>query len=184
MAVRALMCVGLAVLGGALSACGGADDAADGPSSLRSSKSTTPSAAPVASASPTPTPGGPQPTITSAPAPAATTGPAATQPNPSGLRLVTPTITYVGPGGSAGELEVSGIVSGVIEDGGRCTATLALGSTTRTASQAGAADASSTSCGTMVFVADGLSAGSWQVTLAYLSSTSQGSSDPVPVVIQ
>src|SRR5215471_4292507 len=67
-------------------------------------------------------------------------------PPPSGTKAVTPTITYLDQFQQT--MEVGGFV-GVFEEGGTCTATFTLGSTTVTKSVAAVRDASSVDCPVM-----------------------------------
>jgi hypothetical protein len=88
---------------------------------------------------------------------------------PSGnKRSVTPVITSI-EGGT-----VRGYVSGVVEDGGTCTATFTqAGKATVTATSQGIGNASTTNC---TPITAQLSSGKWQVSLSYSSATSQGTS--------
>jgi hypothetical protein len=95
---------------------------------------------------------------------------------------VVPQVTYAGPG-DAGAWEVSGVVPGVVEDGGTCRFTLSrTGSAPVEATTTGTADASSTSCGTAVLAAGSLASGAWRVELAYAGGVS-GSSSPATLEV-
>ncbi len=88
---------------------------------------------------------------------------------PGGSRQVTPFIT------SASASTVKAYVSGVVEDGGTCTATFTSSDgTTKTFTSTGAANATNTIC-TPIQVS-GLGAGSWSVVVSYSSTSSSGSS--------
>jgi hypothetical protein len=80
-------------------------------------------------------------------------------------------------------IEVSGYVSGLIEDGGTCTLSV-TGPTTATATRAAVADVSTTSCGTLTIPASKVKDGTYSVTLGYKSATSRGTSEPMGVVVQ
>ena len=126
------------------------------------------------------TPAAPPATTASSEPPTSTTAPPTSSAPSSTVPTVpggaTPQITYAGPGAAAGTYDFSGIVLGVIEDGGRCTFTLTPdhGSPV-VALNSGIDDASSTSCGTLTLDADKLTAGTWHVTLTYVGSK-QGTS--------
>ncbi|QXG77176.1 hypothetical protein KUM42_06570 [Modestobacter sp. L9-4] len=85
-------------------------------------------------------------------------------------------ITYAGWDAGTASVEVNAFVSGVIEDGGTCTATLTLGSTTRTVTAPAAGDATTTGCAPMIVTGDQLSAGDWQAVVSYTSATAEGRS--------
>ena len=89
--------------------------------------------------------------------------------------------TYTGWDDASATVVIAGYVSGAIEDGGTCTATLTKGGTTLTAEAEGIADASTTSCGQLAV--SGASAGTWSAVLSYQSGASAGKSAPVSVVV-
>lgn len=93
-----------------------------------------------------------------------------------GRTVVTPFISYAGPGSEPGTVEVAGLVPDVIEEGGTCTATV-VGTDLSVTGQA-FADATSTSCELLVLrdVPDGA-----QVVLSYRSDDAAGESEPVEV---
>jgi hypothetical protein len=82
-----------------------------------------------------------------------------------------------------GGVEVDGYVSGSVEDGGTCRLTLTQGNQVRTAEGAGMADASTTSCGSLVVPGGGLPAGDWDAVLAYLSGGSTTTSERAVVTV-
>jgi hypothetical protein len=92
-------------------------------------------------------------------------------------------VTYADWDAGADVIEVSGFVSGVVEDGGTCRLTAEGKGTTASAESTGMADASTTSCGSVLLPGDQLSAGTWKVVLSYESATSSGSSDPTTVAV-
>jgi hypothetical protein len=108
----------------------------------------------------------------------ATDGPA-----PTAGGEVAPLITQAGWATSGTVVEVSGFVSGVVEDGGTCLVTLTHGGDTVTASREGLADATTTACGVIELGDPDMSSGWWQAVLSYESKTSSGTSDPVDVLV-
>ena len=89
---------------------------------------------------------------------------------PDGLKQVSVTVA------SADKQSVFASVSGVVEDGGTCTATFTNGSTTLSSTSESVANVSYTQCGRIQPpVLDG---GNWSVTVSYLSTTAKGSSEP------
>lgn len=86
----------------------------------------------------------------------------------SGKKQVTVTIT------NATTDNVSSYVSGVLEDGGTCTATFTQGSTTVSRTSSGFSNVSYTQCAPITPSLP--SGGSWSVTVKYDSSTSGGTS--------
>jgi hypothetical protein len=137
------------------------------------------------SAAPDPTTAAPTPTETIAsdtPAPIAT--PVVTSAPTSGTdprTVVVPAITSKDWDAAAKALDVSAIVTGVVEGGGTCTFTVASGSTVRTATSTGVAAGSYTGC-PQVAIRD-LAAGSWQVRVRYSSAKSVGSSTSATVTV-
>jgi hypothetical protein len=80
---------------------------------------------------------------------------------------------------NADKAGVSGYVSGVFEDGGTCTATATSTSgTTTTKSSSGFQNASYTQCAPISWDKQ-LTAGSWSITLKYVSATSSGTTTKV-----
>jgi hypothetical protein len=82
----------------------------------------------------------------------------------------------------SGSVQLNGLVSGVIEDGGTCRATLTHGATTVTGEAKGMADAKATDCAVTVTDAR-LTPGTWKVVLSYRSSTSNGTSSSTDVTV-
>lgn len=93
------------------------------------------------------------------------------------------TLVYAGRPEGAPAYQLSGVVTDVIEDGGTCTFTLRKGAVAIQRQQPGAADATSTSCGTVEVPAAELSAGTWDASLTYTSATGTGSSATSKVVV-
>ena len=87
---------------------------------------------------------------------------------------VVPAITTPDATVPVGSLDVAAIVTGVVESGGSCIATLSSGSTTRTATSRGVAAGSYTGCPAATFKA--VPAGTWQVRVRYDSTKAAGSS--------
>ncbi|MCW2576467.1 MAG: uncharacterized protein JWR28_3133 [Modestobacter sp.] len=114
---------------------------------------------------------GPEQTVATDPAPVTTGGD------------VDVVVTYAGWDAETDVVEVSGFVSGVVEDGGTCRLTAEGDGPTVSAESTGIADASTTSCGSVVLPGGGLGAGTWQVVLSYESATSTGSSSPTTVEV-
>jgi hypothetical protein len=85
-------------------------------------------------------------------------------------------VTYADWDASSGVLEVSGFVSGAVEEDGTCRVTARSEGRTATAERVGIADATTTSCGTLVIPRSDVSPGTWDVVLSYESPTSSGRS--------
>jgi hypothetical protein len=92
-------------------------------------------------------------------------------------------LTYAGWDGATGVLEVAGFVSGVVEEDGTCRATARSEGRTATAKTVAIADATTTSCGTLVIPRAEVSRGTWDVVLSYESPTSNGQSSPTSVQV-
>ena len=93
--------------------------------------------------------------------------PAPPQTTPSGKKLVTPYTS------SVDNDVVRAYVSGVIEDGGTCTATASKDSQVKSGTSIGFADAANTICPPITLDLAGLG---WNVQVSYSSSTSEGKS--------
>jgi hypothetical protein len=90
-------------------------------------------------------------------------------------KSVQPTISYAKQNGSS--IEIDAFVNGVAEDGGSCTLTAKLGTSTVTKQANGILNASNTSCPAFTIARSEFStAGSWSVTVTYKSSTAEGTS--------
>ncbi|RBY80052.1 hypothetical protein DQ239_02885 [Blastococcus sp. TF02-09] len=96
---------------------------------------------------------------------------------------VTPQLTYYGWVDGTFAVEVGAYVAGVVESNGSCTLTLTSGSDSRTAVVAGEADATTTSCPTMVVPGAQLSSGIWKAVVSYESPSSAGESAPIEVTV-
>lgn len=81
------------------------------------------------------------------------------------------------------QVEASGMVPGLVEDGGVCTLTLTQGSTSRTVSGGTAAAQESTYCSLLTYPVQELGGGTWEATLTYASEKSYGVSDAASVVV-
>lgn len=99
----------------------------------------------------------------------------------SGKQQVSPVISTHST--STTTLTVNGYVQGVVEQGGTCTLQLVNGSQTVSRSKPGVLNATNTSCGRFDIPLSDLSPGTWQATLSYSSSTSEGTSAPQPIII-
>ena len=84
---------------------------------------------------------------------------------------------------SSGAAEISGFVSGVVENGGTCRFTLTRGQQSVVAESRGQADATTTVCPSVSVTGDQLTAGTWTAALSYDSGTSTGVSAPVGVEV-
>lgn len=87
----------------------------------------------------------------------------------NGKKVVTPIITV------ANRTEIKAYIPGIFEDGGMCMATATKGSDVKTASSTGFADFNKTSCAPIKNLS--VSDGGWSVTVRYISSTAEGTSD-------
>lgn len=94
------------------------------------------------------------------------------------VRVVLTRASYDTSGATA-----AGFVAQTVEQGGTCTLTLAKDGSTVTTTGSAQADAESTTCGSLTVPAGRLSSGTWQATLSYASSTSTGTSSPLPVTV-
>ncbi|MCZ2859555.1 hypothetical protein [Blastococcus sp. VKM Ac-2987] len=78
------------------------------------------------------------------------------------------------PGSGA---EVAGYVSGIVESGGECTATLERDDVRVEVSRPATADATTTACGWLEINDAQVTSGTWTATLSYRSSTTAAVSD-------
>jgi hypothetical protein len=95
-------------------------------------------------------------------------------PTSNGKKLITPTLTYAQQYGQ--QVEVGAYISSVFEDGGVCKLTFTKDTITQTAQVDAVKGASSVDCPVMVISRSKLEAGSWQASVTYTSSSSEGSS--------
>ena len=135
------------------------------------------------------------PTATESPRQTATTqdsptptGPVAPSPMvtsraPQPVGSVTPVLTYAGIGRTNNTYEFSGFVPQIIRAGGTCTFHLRLAGAAVDRDVSAVADATSTSCGTVVIQARDLTKGDWTVTLEYQDSTDSGTSSAKVVAV-
>ena len=135
-------------------------------------------AAPGSAASPSDTTvATPVDTAVATPEPTASVAPVET-PTPTaaadGRTAVTPFITTADWDASASALDVSAIITGVVEGDGTCTVTVASDSTSKTATAPGVAAGSYTGC--QAVAVTGLTPGAWTVTVKYSSAKSVGTS--------
>jgi hypothetical protein len=84
---------------------------------------------------------------------------------------------------ATGQVTAGGFVSGVIETGGTCTLSLTRGSAVVTDQTAATPDSSTTQCGDLSIAAAKLTAGTWEATLSYSSSTHHLQSPQTPVLV-
>lgn len=143
---------------------------------------TPPETATVAPAT-TPTETTPTP---SAPVPSASPTTAVDVPGPSpappGLTPTAVTLTLWGYDPATQAAFVGGYAA-VVEEGGTCTLVLRNGSTEVAVSAPAAADATTTSCGTLSVPHTQLSSGTWSAELRYASPVSAGSASPVKIEV-
>jgi hypothetical protein len=104
-------------------------------------------------------------------------------PAPADGGVVNVMITQAGWGPSGTAVEVSGFVSGVVEDGGTCRVTLTHDGETVTAVKDALADATTTACGVLEVGDVEMASGWWQAVLSYESATSAGESAPADVLV-
>ncbi len=101
----------------------------------------------------------------------------------SGKKVVTPTVTYAGQTGN--DIEITALVSGIVEEGGTCTMTATFQGKAVTRQTTGVMNASNTNCKTfMVTRSDFPAAGAWSVVVSYQSNTAKGSSASAPLEIK
>ena len=105
------------------------------------------------------------------------------EPAPTAGGEVTVVITQAGWGTSGNAAEVSGFVSGVIEDGGTCRVAMTHDGETVTAEREALADATTTACGAIEIGDLEMASGWWDAVLSYESPTSSGQSEPVAVLV-
>lgn len=98
------------------------------------------------------------------------------QQSPTTTSDVTPVITSYGT--YDGNIEISSIVPGIIEDGGTCTLSATMGSSTVTKQVTGVRNAQDTSCPTFVIPRSQFgAAGNWTIVVKYSSSAHSGASE-------
>jgi hypothetical protein len=122
-----------------------------------------------APATATPTPGASDaPTDAPSASPRPTASPATTR------AAVTPFITAALWDKDANLLDVEAIVPKIVEDDGTCTLVARKGDTVRMVSQPAAPAASTTTCNPLQISGSKLTAGTWTVTISYVSARSTG----------
>lgn len=146
---------------------------------------------PVGSTSPEPTPVV-EPTRSTPPEPSDPQQPSPTPTaeaggNPGGgaVPVRTPTtveVTFGGWQAATASVEVGGY-AGVVEEDGACTLQLSQGSTSVTATSAGAPDATTTSCGTLAIAGTALRPGVWTGVLRYESPRTVGESQTITIEV-
>lgn len=104
------------------------------------------------------------------------------KPPSTGKKAVTPVITKISQ--DAQQVTVNGFTSGVVEEGGTCTAVFTKGNNRRTATSQAFANVSTTNCPAITLSSSELTAGAWQVTLSYSSSKAEGTSPPKELTVQ
>lgn len=108
---------------------------------------------------------------------------APTTPAPDGRTVRTPIITYAQQYDA--NIETTGYIPGVFEDGGTCKATFSKGSLRVVKESAGFADVNRTSCTPIVVpVTEFAEKGKWTVAISYESSSSTGVSTSVEVEVK
>lgn len=102
--------------------------------------------------------------------------PATPEKNPeTGLNKVNVILTSTGTSGD--QVDASGFVSNVVENGGKCTFLFTQGSKTLTKTSTTSTNPTSTTCATVRFNKSELSTGEWKVVIEYRSETSYGKSN-------
>jgi hypothetical protein len=158
----------------ALSACGtstGTDEAAAG------------SSAPTTASAEAPTD---EPTTAPAAESSASETPAAgtdVEEPDNGGGAVDVVTTYFGWDAGASAVLIGGYVTGVLEDGGTCTATLTQGGRSVTGTSVSSADARTTACAEIQIPGSSLGSGAWSAVLSYQSPRGTGEAQPVTVEV-
>lgn len=78
---------------------------------------------------------------------------------------------------------LSGLVVGIIDNGGTCTFSMTMGTRAAKAERSGLADASGTSCGSVQISSSQLSTGTWRAVLTYSTAAGTATSAPVEVTV-
>lgn len=100
-------------------------------------------------------------------------GPSQTNPTPAGGK---PIITYAGQSGDS--IEVSSFVSGIIEEGGKCTVTFMQDNLRVAKEGSSSKNAQNTSCPTFALPrSEFVASGNWSVTVTYKSASTTSVSD-------
>lgn len=103
--------------------------------------------------------------------------------NQSSQKNVTPVITTATQNGT--EIRISGYISGILEEGGTCTATLVQGTQKIVKTAKAFANVSTTQCSPILIDrTEFAAAGDWQVTLAYNSAAAKGASQVQTLAVQ
>jgi hypothetical protein len=119
-------------------------------------------------------PATPAPSASAAPTDAATATPAPSASTGTTRKAVTPFITSALWDTDGELLDVEGIVPKIVEDDGTCTLVARKGDTVRMVSQPAAPAASTTTCNPLQIPGSQLTAGTWTVTISYVSARSTG----------
>lgn len=109
--------------------------------------------------------------------------PVSDEPQPPAAGPVQVVLTIAAWDGASAGVVLAGYAGGIIEDDGRCTATLTRGDQRVTTSSPAYADANKTGCGDLRVPRSELASGSWQAVLDYSSPSHSGTSAPVTVVV-
>jgi hypothetical protein len=141
-----------------------------------STKVVDPSMVAPSSEASTPAPTTAAPGASAAPTDGATASPAPSASATSGTSrtTVTPFITSALWDSEGHLLDVEGIVPKIVEDDGTCTLVARKGETVRMVSQPAAPAASTTTCNPLQLPGSQLTAGTWTVTISYVSRHSTG----------
>jgi len=91
----------------------------------------------------------------------------------------TAVVSFAGWDTGSRTLQAGGLVTGTVDASGSCTFTATKGGTTRTATSAAEASASSVSCAQVSFPATQVSSGTWSITLEYAVGSKSTTSDPM-----
>lgn len=91
-------------------------------------------------------------------------------------KSVTPVLSFWGQDPDTKNVEASGFISEIYEDGGICTLTLKMSGGAVTKSGSAIKDVNRTSCTPISIARTELRPGQWEITLSYKSSSSSGTS--------
>lgn len=126
----------------------------------------------------------PSPTESAAPVQSATPTSAVDQePPPSSSPTADATVILITLDVIAGTLEASGMVPGLVEEGGECTLTVDNGQQSRSVSGGTATGPESTYCQLLTIPSGELPRGEWEATLTYRSDGHSGTSERAAVSV-
>ncbi|WP_069712256.1 hypothetical protein [Curtobacterium sp. ER1/6] len=96
-----------------------------------------------------------------------------------GAYPATAVVSFAGWDTGSRTLQAGGLVTGTVDASGSCTFTATKGGTTRTATSAAEASASSVNCAQVSFPASQVSSGTWSITLEYAVGSESTTSEPM-----